>query len=94
MSKAFDKVWHEGLLYKFNSTGISGKLYNPLENYLSGRRQRVIFSGQTSLWRPVLTGVSKGLVLGPLLFWSTSIMSIKMATVTDKKESVNFSMMI
>ena len=36
ISKAFDKVWHEGLLFKIKSMGISGKLYNLLENYLSG----------------------------------------------------------
>ena len=36
ISKAFDKVWHEGLLYKLKSMGISGELYNLLENYLSG----------------------------------------------------------
>ena len=31
ISKAFDKVWHEGLLYKLKSMGISGKLYNLLK---------------------------------------------------------------
>ena len=48
ISKAFDKVWHEGLLYKLKSMGISGELYNLLENYLSGRFQRVILNGQHS----------------------------------------------
>ena len=36
ISKAFDKVWYEGLLYKLMSMGISGDLYN-LRSYLSGR---------------------------------------------------------
>ena len=45
--KAFDKVWHEGLL----------------ENYLSGRLQRVVSNRQTSFWRPVLAGVSQGSIL-------------------------------
>ena len=39
ISKAFDKVWQEGLLYKLKSMGISGELYNLLESYLSGRFQ-------------------------------------------------------
>ena len=42
ISKAFEKVWHKGLLYKLKSVGISGELYNLLENYLSGRFQRVV----------------------------------------------------
>ena len=37
----FDKVWHEGMHYKLKSKGISGELYNLLENYLSNRFQRV-----------------------------------------------------
>ena len=32
ISKAFDKVWHEGLLYKLKSMGISGELYNLLSS--------------------------------------------------------------
>ena len=48
ISKAFDKVWHKSLLYKLKSMGISGDLFNLLENYLSGRLQRDVLNGQTS----------------------------------------------
>ena len=67
ISKAFE-MWHEGLLCKLKSVGISGELYNLLENYLSGRFQRVILNGQNSSRRPVLAGVPQDLILGPLLF--------------------------
>ena len=42
ISKAFDEVWHEGMLYKLKSMDISGELYNLLEDYLSNRFQKGI----------------------------------------------------
>ena len=41
ISKAFDKVWHEGLLFKLKQNGVSGKLLKLFESYLSNRQQRV-----------------------------------------------------
>ena len=68
MSKAFDKVWHEGLLFKLKQNGIDGKLLKLFENYLSNRRQRVVLNGKLSEWESILAGVPQGSVLGPLLF--------------------------
>ena len=68
ISKAFDKVWHEGFLYKLKSMGVSGELYSLLENYLSDRFQRVLLNGQASSWRQDLAGVPQGSILDPLLF--------------------------
>ena len=68
ISKAFDKVWHEGVLFKLSQNGISGSLLKPLTNFLKNRKQRVTLNGQTSFWTEVNAGVPQGSILGPLLF--------------------------
>ena len=68
ISKAFDRVWHKGLLYKLRSCGIAGRLLDWLEDYLTDRQQRVIINGETSEWGRINAGVPQGSVLGPLLF--------------------------
>ena len=68
MSKAFDRVWHEGLLFKLKRLGLSGKFYGLINSFLSNRRQRVILNGQSSKWSPIKAGVPQGSILGPLFF--------------------------
>ena len=48
ISKAFDRVWHKGLLAKLEKLGISDSLYRWFESYLWGRSQRVVIDGQNS----------------------------------------------
>ena len=52
-SKAFNKVWHEGLIFKLKTYGEDGKLLKLLENYLN-RQQRVVLNGQTPWWQKYL----------------------------------------
>ena len=68
ISKAFDIVWHEGLLYKLKSYGIKGPLLILIKRFLANRFQRVVLNGQTANWKEILAGFPQGSILGPLLF--------------------------
>ena len=46
ISKAFDKVWHKGLLFKLKQFGIQGNMLRWFSSCLSDRYQRVLISGQ------------------------------------------------
>ena len=66
--KAFDKVWHDGLIFKLKSFGVEGELLSLLKNYLQNHEQRVALTGQISGWRKTNSGFPQGSVVGPLLF--------------------------
>ena len=67
-AKAFDKVPHRRLLHKLDYYGIRGSTHKWINSWLSGRTQKVVLDGQASDPVPVLSGVSQGSVLGPILF--------------------------
>ena len=68
ISKAFDRVWHKGLLHKLKQIGIDGQLLCWFESYLSERHQQVVISGATSETKSTNAGVPQGSILGPILF--------------------------
>ena len=68
ISKAFDKVWYKGLLYKLKQNGISGNLLDTITDFLNSRKKRVALNGQFPSRTSIETRVPQGLIFGPLLF--------------------------
>ena len=68
ISKAFDRVWHAGLLHKLKSYGISGQIFGLISSFLSNRWLQVVLDGKSSLEYPVNPGVPQVSILGPTLF--------------------------
>ena len=68
ISKAFDKIWLPGLIFKIKSFGISGDLLELIKSFLSNRFQRVVLNGQISECEKINAAVSQGSILGPLFF--------------------------
>ena len=48
ISKAFDRVWHGGLLHKLRSYGISGQIFGPISSFLSNRQFWMILDEKSS----------------------------------------------
>ena len=48
LSKAFDRVWHYGLLYKLECNSICGNVIGIIQDFLHERKQRVVLSGKSS----------------------------------------------
>jgi len=70
ISKAFDRVWHIGLLKKLESIGIQGPLLSWIKNYLSNRKQRVVINNSNSQWRDIKAGVPQGSILAASLIYN------------------------
>ena len=68
ISKAFERVWHAGLLHKLKSYGISGQIFGLISSFLSNRRLLVVLDRKSSQEYPVNAGVPQGPILGPTLF--------------------------
>ena len=67
-SAAFDRVNHQGIMYKLCSVDIVGSVLSMLTQFLSNRSQLVMVDGCRSKLVTVVSGVPQGGIFGPLLF--------------------------
>lgn len=68
VSKAFDTVWHEGLIYKLLHTNMSKPLVRLINSFLLERKFRARVRQTLSTERSLEAGVPQGSVLSPLLY--------------------------
>ena len=68
LTKAFDTVDHDILLYKLDNYGIRGHANNFFRSYLSNCKQFTIVNGEKSELQEINFGVPQGSVLCPVLF--------------------------
>ena len=71
ISKAFDKVWHAGLLKKLEALGVRDPLLSWIKSYLFNRKQRVVVEGQSSEWANFRAGIPQRIST-----WSTFVFDI------------------
>jgi len=57
ISKAFDRVWHRGLIAKLESHGLSGQLLTWLKDYISNRKQKTFIENTLLDSTFILAGV-------------------------------------
>ena len=68
MCKTFDKIWHEELIFKLKSVGISDTLLDLIGSFLENRFQRVFSNAQISERLAIKAGVPQESILGLLFF--------------------------
>ena len=68
LSKAFDTIDHDILLYKLEYCGFKGVVLDWFKSYLKNRKQFVRYQACDSEYKNIKFGVPQGSILGPLLF--------------------------
>ncbi|XP_040966432.1 uncharacterized protein [Gossypium hirsutum] len=68
LSKAFDLVWTDGLMYKLANLGLTGNIYNWIRSFLTDRRIQVSIGNHLSSEKRLDNGTPQGSVISPTLF--------------------------
>ena len=88
LSKAFDTLSFDILLYKLNHYGIKDNAFKLLKSYLTDRQQFVVFNNHNSETSIIKTSVPQGSILRPLFF---SICINDLTTVSDKLKFIMYA---
>ena len=68
ISKVYDKVWHQGLIFMLEQNEVSDKMLHLIKDFLSCKKQHMTLNGQCSSWMDVQSGVSQGPIYGSSFF--------------------------
>ena len=68
ISKAFDRVWHDGLIYKLRQNCVSGQFLKLIQSFLADRMQCTVLKGKTFQWGKISAGLPQESSLSPLFF--------------------------
>ena len=68
LSKAFDKVWKEGLLQNMSQLGTRSNMFKWIKSFLQDRPANVLLYGHKSTSVKIREGVPQGGVISPLFF--------------------------
>ena len=68
ITKAFDRVWHKGLICKMKCIGMTVMPLKLLQSFLQNRHQQVLLNDQCSSGAPVFCWCTPGFCIGPLFF--------------------------
>lgn len=68
VAKAFDKVWHDGLILKLAEFGIKQQFISLIATFIRNRTYQVRIGNEISEKKSIEAGVPQGAVLSPLLY--------------------------
>lgn len=68
IEKAFDSIWHNGLIYKLIIFQFSHTLIKLIKNFLDNRTSNVFIKNSTSNVINIVAGVPQGSVISPILY--------------------------
>ena len=89
VSKAFDKVWHDGLQYKLiNNYDLPDNLVRLLCNFITNREAIIKYKNKNSETFPLKSGVPQGSCLSPTLY---AIYTNDLPPPEEKNETMQFA---